>query len=104
MSKLDTIKEYVLLILTASLRGESREEAQDRLYRHLEEVIPQWQPIESAPRETVTGFLVFEADTRNIYLISERSGEEFWVSEHYTIEPTHWMPLPLLPNQEEVSS
>lgn len=69
---------------------------------------PQWLPIESAPKDG-TRFLAYEnGDTygASIYALDEY-GAPYWQSYcgqsvTYRPDPTHWMPLPAAPAQQEV--
>ncbi len=64
---------------------------------------PQWQTIESAPRDG-TGFIGYEAVGREQKVISAcvfQNGEfvyiNFGYGEDTEADPTHWMPLPAPP-------
>ena len=59
----------------------------------------EWQPIETAPKET-TVLLVDKND--NLYVGYYIRRQSRWVSMpcEWRIYPTHWMPLPAPPKEE----
>lgn len=71
-------------------------EAQTALFGHLEKVIPQWQPIETAPMDGSDVLIL--TDTGFIHQAS------WWIEEDRSDTITHWMPLPSLPTTTELSS
>jgi len=83
------------------------------------DAIPEWQPIETAPKSTVNG-----RDVHGVYILGfcpdhdacdlescicvvwweplMNSGSGMWYGEGgYETHPTHWMPLPAAPKGEE---
>ncbi len=76
-----------------------------------------WQQIETAPRDGTAIMVIggeFEsAGSRNIPMIVDTvwtnyEDKEIWTAVHYyyyecsVINPTHWMPIPNLPEKEEL--
>jgi hypothetical protein len=59
-----------------------------------------WQPIETAPMAKPV-ICCFEGG--GVYIAHYSRAIEQWVSEygHYLNEPTHWMPLPKLPQSSQ---
>jgi hypothetical protein len=94
------------------------EEAAKELNQTLQNAIPQWQPIETAPRPSEA----FDFDFPEALYFSEKDGiqqgqcltlylgEEDnpvfgfqFDSESVDLHPTHWMPLPPPPTSTEIS-
>lgn len=66
---------------------------------------PQWQPIESAPKDSVTAFLGWDGDDMFVTYWCEWPRFRGWYKgedqyETFLWEPTHWMPLPARPEVE----
>jgi len=55
----------------------------------------EWRPIETAPKD---GRDVLTWDGDSVYLASFDK-DKWWVLVEFTVEPTHWMPLPEPPDQ-----
>lgn len=64
---------------------------------------PNWQPIETAPKDTVTEVLGWDGhDMLVTYWFQRPSGRAGWYQgedryETFFWEPTHWLPLPSPP-------
>jgi hypothetical protein len=75
-----------------------------------------WQSIESAPRDGSNVLLAFEGlrgpvighwvDQQDVEYGQVKRSRQYWSTGHFKIDlsapdpvPTHWMPLPKLPNQ-----
>lgn len=63
---------------------------------------PGWQPIETAPRD---GAVFLALEDGEYYGCARSECGDFWVGYCgqpvvYTLEPTHWMPLPAAPEAE----
>ena len=60
-----------------------------------------WQPIETAPKDG-TRILAYGLERKRYWIVDvvrwHQPGnpvhDGFWIGTHYTIKPTHWMPLP----------
>lgn len=90
----ERIKEAKKLALrfAQSVHGDqSVDEAQSHLYRYLEQVIPHWQPIETAPMDG-SDILVLSSSG----FIHQAS---WWIEEVRADTITHWMSLPPPPQQ-----
>lgn len=66
-----------------------------------EEILPQWQPISTAPLDGAA-VLVYSLDDRKIY-VALYEYKKWWpqpeTSDTSAVNPTHWMPLPPTPNK-----
>jgi len=75
-----------------------------RLFTTPQPAIPEWQPIETAPKDG-TYFLCFNGNWRGLSRYWEPNYEDdpIWVdetTEFISPPPTHWMPLPAAPKPE----
>ena len=66
--------------------------------------VPEWQPIETAPRDGSKAWLRVPADEGVISVLGAMRGNDwcgaFWTGHNWassTVYPTHWMPLPAAP-------
>lgn len=66
-------------------------------------MIPKWQPISTAPRDG-TNILIYEADEGTVRVARWRDDTipTGWSGSERT--PSHWLPLPLPPNQLNAAS
>jgi hypothetical protein len=58
----------------------------------------EWLPIETAPKDADITAIVFDGTFIEIaswYKVDD----QWWVSPGYTVNPTHWMPLPMPPEE-----
>lgn len=74
--------------------------------RSLNEAVPQWLDIESAPRDGQRVLLYskfFQAPMIAFYQVF--NNQECWEGEnrHRKLEPTHWMPLPQPPKEKDMT-
>jgi hypothetical protein len=75
-----------------------------RLIGELKGMFPQWEPIETAPRDG-TRVLAYVPEYSDIPIVAAYSLEDqVWMTTHFewlTWAPTHWMPLPEGPKGEQ---
>ena len=60
--------------------------------------VSQWKPIKTAPKDG-SNVLVYDPDVGYPYVCRWEYGRFVEVSEYYSFNPTHWMPLPKPPEE-----
>ncbi|MDE2430105.1 MAG: hypothetical protein KGM99_15385 [Burkholderiales bacterium] len=69
--------------------------------KRMNELRPKWLPIESAPKDG--GWIITNSQNKEVipnYWLG--SDIESWAKSSFDSPPTHWMPLPAAPAQQEV--
>ncbi len=61
----------------------------------------EWRPIETAPRDN-TYYLLYNSVLGDFDIGYKDSTDDSWYDDMaYDLKPTHWMPLPSPPEEEE---
>lgn len=76
--------------------------AQEWLKQQLDAAKPQWQPIETVPKDGDASVLIVTAGGRMMVISTQvlRTSMETDTPAHLTLNPTHWMALPEPPATE----
>lgn len=61
-----------------------------------------WRPIETAPKEDEAEYLVWNGH-RIEHVTYDAKRKEWWVLNEFTVEPSHWFPLPQPPTDDKRS-
>ena len=62
-----------------------------------------WQPIETAPKDGTAALIFSKDDAFGPVIVGwwENDDEAWWGPHSYIVRPTHWMPLPDPPKEDQ---
>jgi hypothetical protein len=64
----------------------------------------EWQPIETAPKDGHSVFLVWDGDMWHVAKVwwNHKENKAVWFDDDFLVYPTHWMALPSPPPPSQI--